>query len=192
MRLNSMVLCLLAATAFGQEPTGGNTDMNDLVDDINDLIDLFPPVPSDFQLPTEIPSVPVFDNVGPPPSTLLNVLITAIPASVFPELFFQDGRNSLISEFQAGNTPDWYEALPTDIKSYLSALAAEMTSAGVTLPTSGGLGFSFPTDGFGGGNGDDDDGEGTSTSSGLGSRPTGAVAGSLAVAAGILGVAIAL
>lgn len=62
------------------------------------------------------------------------------------------------------------------------------------MPTS--VDFTVPTDlsdgGDGGDGGDGDNGEGTATSSALGSRPTGAIAGSLAVAAGILGAAIAL
>ena len=149
------------------------------------MVDKLPPGPTNIQIPTDIADVTFFDDLGDPPDTLLNVLITAIPPTVLPQIIMPAGRSSLLSEFQEGNTPSWYNDLPTDVKSYFSAVAAKMTSDGVTIPTT--VDFDFPTDIE-----VDGDGEGTATSSGLGSRPTGAIAGSLAVAAGILGAAIAL
>lgn len=151
------------------------------------MVDKLPPGPTNIEIPTSFPEITFFDDVGEPPESLLQVLITAIPPSVLPQLIMPSGRSSLLSEFQDGNTPSWYNELPTDIQSYFSAVAAKMTDEGVTIPTS--VDLEFPTDL---GNDGEGGGEGTSTSSGLGARPTGAIAGSLAVAAGILGAAIAL
>jgi hypothetical protein len=138
-------------------------------------------------VPAVVASPTNFDGITVPDS-LLNVIATAVPADVLGDLMNPASRASLASEFHAGRTPDWFQALPTEVKNYFSSVAARMTSDGVVLPTSGPLvtgPLTIPTAA-------PTEAEATRSSSGLGSRPTGAVAGGLALAAGILGVAIIL
>jgi hypothetical protein len=135
----------------------------------------------------EIAATPTYFDGITVPDSLLNVIATAVPPDVLGDLLNPASRAALASEFHAGRTPQWFQALPTEVKSYFSSVAARMTSDGVTLPTSGPLvtgPLTIPTAAA--------TEEATRSSSGLGSRPTGAVAGGLALAAGILGVAIIL
>lgn len=156
---------------------------------------MLPPVPSGFTLPTTIPTQNFFDDVGPAPPGLLKAVMSAVPQSVFPDLMQAGGRRSLASDFAAGHTPEWFQALPTDVKQYLTSIAAKMTSDEIAVPTYGPLvtsgGLTLPTDEAG----DSGSGSGSASSSSstdAAARPTGAVAGGLAIAVGILGAAIAL
>lgn len=107
------------------------------------------------------------------------------------QLLLPTGRSSIASEFQAGNTPSWYEDLPTEVKSYVLAMKSQVDSGEVDLnatrtpaPTS-----SSSEDGDGSENGN---GPATETSSGLAPHATGEVAASLLGALGILGLAVVL
>ncbi|KAK2801127.1 hypothetical protein FQN50_007856 [Emmonsiellopsis sp. PD_5] len=74
---------------------------------------------------------------------------------------------SVASDINDGSPPAWFTGLPSDAQSYLQSQASALATA---IPT----------------------GDGASPTSNPGVRPTGAVLASLAGAAGVLGLAIAL
>ena len=149
-------------------------------------MDILPPVPTDYVIPTG-PATLRGDLPAPPPN-LLQDIMTAVPTTVVAGLLDPAYRSSMASEFKAGNTPDWFNDLPSGVRDYVSLLQAKMTSAGITYD-GGALetgSLDVPS------REESNDSDGTSPSSALASRPTGALAGGLAVAVGILGAAVAL
>lgn len=99
-------------------------------------------------------------------------------------------RSSIASKFKAGNTPQWYQTLPTAVKSYIESLQTFIADGNydpsATQPT-----YTLPVQ--------------TSTTNMVGNnkvvttsskaaapRPTGEVALGLSAVVGILGLAIAL
>ncbi|OJJ49344.1 hypothetical protein ASPZODRAFT_91905 [Penicilliopsis zonata CBS 506.65] len=104
-------------------------------------------------------------SIPVPPSSILDVLETAIPASVIAELDNSSGIAALASEVADGSVPGWYQSLPADVKSYLTSMYEEIEA---------------------------DSASAGATSTGGAPAATGAVALGLAGAAGILGLAIAL
>lgn len=114
---------------------------------------------------------------------MIGQILTAVPASVLVQLVNSSARSSIAGEFKAGNTPAWYQALPSDVKNYivnvqvhatLVPTAAAAATGGNPDPTSTN---NTPT---------------TSTSTALASRQTAAVFASLSGVLGILGLGVAL
>lgn len=143
-----------------------------------------------------MPFVTPGGNLLQPPPTLVGAIISALPGSVLIDLAMSGPASSIASEFRAGNTPQWYATLPADIKSYVSALAAQRASGGVDLsatPTPvnwAGTSSPSPT----GQVANEEGGDVTSSKSkGMGAQPTQAPLGfSIAAAVGLVGVALAL
>ncbi|KAL4952301.1 hypothetical protein BDW69DRAFT_23593 [Aspergillus filifer] len=134
-------------------------------------------------------------NLLQPPSSLINDIITAVPPTVLAQLMMPSGRSSIASEFSAGNTPTWYEDLPSEVKSYVLAMKSQVAAGDVDLnttrtpaPTSTG---STESEG-GSASGESGDLPATETSSGLAPHATGEVAASLLGALGLLGLAVVL
>ena len=148
------------------------------------LLEMLPPIPTDFTAPTGNPTI--LNKMPTLPTSLVGAILTAVPGDVIANLMNPLSREEMASSFQAGDLPDWYNDLPTGVKGYFSEFAAQMTDEGVTYQPSGAIATGIP-EGIQG----NADGEGA-TSTALASRPTGAVAGGLLVAAGVLGAAIAL
>lgn len=67
-------------------------------------------------------------------ASIIQVLQTALPSSLFQEALTNSAAVSsqIASEFAAGETPSWYSAIPSDIKTYLnpsnSAAASSIVS----------------------------------------------------------------
>ncbi|KAL4799191.1 hypothetical protein BDV19DRAFT_294224 [Aspergillus venezuelensis] len=134
-------------------------------------------------------------NLLQPPSSLINDIITAVPPTVLAQLMMPSGRSSIASDFSAGNTPTWYEDLPSEVKSYVLAMKSQAAAGDVDLnttrtpaPTS--TGSSDSEDGSA--SGESGDSPATETSSGLAPHATGEVAASLLGALGLLGLAVVL
>ncbi|PYH95914.1 hypothetical protein BO71DRAFT_428599 [Aspergillus ellipticus CBS 707.79] len=72
------------------------------------------------------------NNISPPPHLVVDQVRTGVPATVLAELFVPSKRSSLANEFNAGRTPAWYLALPTDAKTYLSDVRRQMRAGEVT------------------------------------------------------------
>ncbi|PGH18098.1 hypothetical protein AJ79_00726 [Helicocarpus griseus UAMH5409] len=187
---------LLAATAvLGAEnqPATTSVDIAAMQGQISQLIGMLPPVPTDFK-PAGDPAK-ILSSVGAPPPSLVRVIMTSVPSNVFADVINPASRKALASDFKAGKTPDWYNNLPTEVKEYVSGLAAKMTSEGVSMKTDGPLATGISGGGGGSakaGVGSQPGSGGSSSSSALAPRNTGAVAGSLAVVMGVFAAAIAL
>lgn len=102
-------------------------------------------------------------------------------------------RASLANDFKAGKTPEWYGALPTDVKSYLSVVKSQIADGALTAPPKKAAAQTEPasadatTSGSGGS-------AASATSSGAGAggvKPTGLIVGGMG-ALGVLGAAMAL
>ncbi|KAH8668541.1 hypothetical protein BX600DRAFT_510632 [Xylariales sp. PMI_506] len=57
------------------------------------------------------------------PSSLRQEIMTAIPANVLVSLMNPAYRTSMASDFAAGNTPSWYQTLPSDLKTFFASMA---------------------------------------------------------------------
>lgn len=138
-----------------------------------------------FSLPFVTPG----GNLIQPPASLVGAIITAVPASVLLELAQPSLRSSIASEFRAGNTPAWYQTLPTPVKSYIESLNTQIAAGGVDLnATPSRFDFDVPTT-----TATSDGGvSGTSTSKAIAAQATGDIGLSLAAVVGILGAMIAL
>lgn len=87
-----------------------------------------PPLPK----PTKTANL---DNLPAPPRSLIPQLISAVPPTVLVDMVNPSRRSALASDFKAGNTPSWYGALPTDVKSYLSVVKKEVNNGALTATT---------------------------------------------------------
>ncbi|KAJ5082546.1 hypothetical protein N7532_011589 [Penicillium argentinense] len=74
-----------------------------------------------FDMPsmTSSPDIPNFSG-DVPPASIESVLITAVPASYLSQLAIPSARSSIFSEIANGHYPQWYEDLPSSVKSWVS------------------------------------------------------------------------
>ncbi|KAF7131238.1 hypothetical protein CNMCM5793_004288 [Aspergillus hiratsukae] len=131
-----------------------------------------------------MPTAPAFTYDGMPPPSIASVLITAVPSSYMSQLADPTVRSSLMNDIKQGHYPDWYTDLPNSVKQWLSTNYATMTGAMATA-----------TGNSGSDSGSNEGGASSSSSQGAAPAapaPTGAIAFSIAGAAGILGLALAL
>lgn len=130
------------------------------------------------------------DNISAPPRSLIPQIISAVPPTVIVELMNPSRRSSLAAEFKAGNTPSWYGALPTDVKSYLSVVKKQISDGALTATT----GLAYETQGVSTTTVAKASATSTSTSSGLaapGARQTGLGISAFG-ALGVVGAALVL
>ncbi|KAL4912642.1 hypothetical protein BDW62DRAFT_206293 [Aspergillus aurantiobrunneus] len=176
--------------ALGQEVTAtvNGTEMQNAADSLLSMFPSATPYTANFTAPG--------GNLIQPPSSLINDIITAVPATVLAQFMLPSGRSSIASEFQAGNTPSWYQELPTEVKSYILAMKSQVAGGNVDLNATR---TPAPTSASSeGGNDSESDSESgdsepaTETSSGLAPHATGEVAASLMGALGLLGLAVVL
>lgn len=57
-------------------------------------------------------------------------IFTGVPQKVLIDLMNPAGRSSIASEFAAGNTPSWYNDLPTPVKSYIESIHEAIKTGG--------------------------------------------------------------
>ncbi|KAJ5135028.1 uncharacterized protein N7515_004306 [Penicillium bovifimosum] len=131
-----------------------------------------------------------FANISPPPKSLIPEILSVVPVSVIWELINPDQRSALGSQFRAGTTPAWYNALPSDVKSYMSVVKAQISdgahtaTTGPTAANTASIVTATATEGSG-------SGSATSTSTGGAAQATGLTV-SVMGALGVLGLALAL
>lgn len=135
-----------------------------------------------------------FANISPPPKAMIQEILSVVPMSVYWELMDPQSRSSLAQQFSAGTTPAWYSSLPTDVKSYMTVVRAQISGGALTATT--GLAYASKTSAASAATGTATDasasGAGSSSSSsGLAAHPT-VMTGSLIGALGVLGLAVAL
>ncbi|KAE9372840.1 hypothetical protein N431DRAFT_467070 [Stipitochalara longipes BDJ] len=128
-------------------------------------------------------------NLPQPAPSLIGPIITGVPVSVLVELAQPALRSSIASEFKAGNTPQWYQTLPTAVKSYIESLQSFVANGqydpSATQPT---YSFPVPTSTTTAGNNKIK----TTSSKAESPRPTGEIALGMSAAIGVLALAIAL
>jgi hypothetical protein len=129
-----------------------------------------------------------FANISPPPKSLIPEILSVVPVSVIWELINPAERSALGSQFKAGTTPAWYNALPSDVKSYMSVVKAQISdgahkaTTGPTAANTASVTTATATEGSG---------SATSTSTGGAAQATGLTV-SVMGALGVLGLALAL
>ncbi|PLB42534.1 uncharacterized protein BDW47DRAFT_121638 [Aspergillus candidus] len=155
---------------------------------------------TDFELPTDMPTEMPGD-FKMPPSSIISVLMTAVPPSFYSQMGDPDARSSVFNDIHGGHYPDWYNELPNSVKTYIST--AYQTD-GPSKPTGDSTTTGSSSSETGSGSSTKEgSSSGSSTDSGSTSSlpsatsesiavPTGAVAASLAGVAGVLGLAIVL
>ncbi|KAF2756473.1 hypothetical protein EJ05DRAFT_501978 [Pseudovirgaria hyperparasitica] len=84
---------------------------------------------------TEIPTrlmnvVQANKHSDPPPTSLMLAIFTGVPQTVLAQLVDPSARASIASEFAAGNTPDWYNELPSGVKSYVQSINEAIKTGG--------------------------------------------------------------
>ncbi|EAS27661.3 uncharacterized protein CIMG_10266 [Coccidioides immitis RS] len=167
MQFKSLAFLLLSATALASpEPAQKRDDLDEITSAINDITSA---------IPTDLSGLKSLSAYIPPPG-IASVLATAIPSDVRESIQANptaalEFNSALYSSLKAGQTPSWYEDLPDDVKSYLNRIARITGSDG---PQATGAG------------------EPAQTSDNFAPRATGAIAASVAGAAGLLGLAFAL
>ncbi|OGM41926.1 hypothetical protein ABOM_009828 [Aspergillus bombycis] len=111
------------------------------------------------------------------------------PPSALAQLVVPAQRSALASEIDAGHTPSWYLALPSDVKSYMAEVKKEMADGALTATT----GKYAPAKATA--ESTKDGGASSTTSSGMAAaraQPTGGLVLGGMGALGVLGVALAL
>ncbi|KAL2869093.1 uncharacterized protein BJX67DRAFT_379571 [Aspergillus lucknowensis] len=180
--LHYMTLCLMSTVGALSAEVTASVNSAELQNAADQLLSMFPsatPFTATFTVPG--------GNLLQPPPTLVKDIITAVPPTVLAQLLMPTGRSSIASEFKAGNTPDWYQELPSEVKNYVLAMKSQVGAGNVNLSAT-------PTEAAAtSGNGDGDgDAAATETSSGVAARATGYVAASMVSVLGLLGVAVVL
>ncbi|PGG97231.1 hypothetical protein GX51_07430 [Blastomyces parvus] len=171
--LYTLVFLMVGVFAVAQDPTPAyKSELNRLQEQIKSLEHMIPTGKvGNMPAPTKVEFPSVLAKLDDPPASFIQIFATAIPQTAFKSLLDPEGRNAIASEMKAGNTPDWFNNLPSPVKSYLSHIQVQATAT------------DMPVNGKGGS---------TSTSTALAAKQTGVVTGGLVLAAGVLGLAVAL
>ncbi|KAI1951225.1 hypothetical protein LOZ57_001780 [Ophidiomyces ophidiicola] len=183
MQFKSLAFFFLTATALATpEAQQKRDDLNDLKSLVGGLATA---LPSDLAgIAHDLKSLSNFL----PPSGIISVLATAIPPGVRSSIEANptnalNFNSELHSSLKAGNTPSWYNNLPSDVKSYLNQIggftptgSSSQTGGSASRPTSNPSQSNTPA----------------RASGNIAPRATGAIAASFAGVAGLLGVAIML
>ena len=72
-----------------------------------------------------------------PPASIQSVLITAIPSSYLSHLADPSARSSMFNEIANGHYPQWYEDLPSSVKSWVSEHYEPTGGPGNSAPANG-------------------------------------------------------
>lgn len=146
--------------------------------------------------------------MGSIPTSVLGVLMTAIPPSVVSALANPTQAASMFQQIEQGQIPDWYNNLPDSVKAWAtSAAIAELGGDVATATPAGSASTPAVTTSSASSSSETASGNSQTTSSGSSgaaptststptstpnAAPTGAVAVSFAGAAGLLALALAL
>ncbi|RMJ25329.1 hypothetical protein PHISP_03816 [Aspergillus sp. HF37] len=189
MRITALFWLCLSITALAAPEGGGDQQDSANWSSFRNSVKTMSFTNPGITIPTQAGNL---GNLPPPPRSLINEVISAVPPSVLVDLVVPSRRASLASEFSAGNTPGWYKTLPTDVKSYVKEVKSEIKNGALTATTGpASQTATATTTGTAAGST-----AASSTSSGAaagGARATGGpLAASAAGALGMLGVAIVL
>ncbi|KAB8071859.1 hypothetical protein BDV29DRAFT_178434 [Aspergillus leporis] len=65
-----------------------------------------------------------------PPSSIRNILATAIPPSFYVDMLDPASSSSILNEVSAGNFPAWYSSLPSNVKAWATTAFEDKTLSG--------------------------------------------------------------
>ncbi|GKZ28214.1 hypothetical protein AbraIFM66950_000026 [Aspergillus brasiliensis] len=124
MHLPSLLLLptLLATTAICAPEPIPNVNLDD--SNLAALAQALKPTTN----PTRTQPLPNLESVSPPPHAVVHQVLTAVPPTALAQLFVPAKRVALASEFSAGNTPEWYKALPTDVQNYFAEVKRQISA----------------------------------------------------------------
>lgn len=74
-------------------------------------------------------------NISPPPPSLINQIITAVPPSALLEIINPTKRRTLAEQIRAGSTPAWYSSLPPNVRGYMGVIRSQVQQGALTQPT---------------------------------------------------------
>ena len=72
------------------------------------------------------------------PSSIESVLATAVPSSFLSQMADPTAHSSIVSEIEDGHFPDWYNDLPTSVKSWFETAYGGSDASSSDGPTSPG------------------------------------------------------
>ncbi|PLN85328.1 hypothetical protein BDW42DRAFT_190905 [Aspergillus taichungensis] len=140
-----------------------------------------------------------------PPSSIISVLMTAVPPSFYSQMGDSDARSSFFKDIHEGHYPDWYNELPNSVKTYISTAyqtdapskpTGDSTATGSSSSETGSSSSSKEGSSSGSSSSSSTDSDSKSSSPSATSEsiaaPTGVLVAGLAGVAGVLGLAIVL
>lgn len=85
-------------------------------------------------MPSINPTAVHMGNISPPPPSLVNQIITAVPPSALLEIINPTKRRTLAEQIRAGSTPAWYSSLPPDVRGYMGVIRSQVQQGALTQP----------------------------------------------------------
>ncbi|KAF9891608.1 hypothetical protein FE257_003619 [Aspergillus nanangensis] len=146
------------------------------------LISMFPNA-TPFTIAFQTPG----GNLVRPEPSVVAAIITGVPPTIIAKLALPAARSSLASEFKAGNTPAWYQALPDSVKDYVKSMNSQVKAGAVNLSATPTEVSTMTDSGSSGKNA-----AASSTSEGFAPHITGEVSAGIMGALGVLGIALIL
>ncbi|ODM22718.1 hypothetical protein SI65_00307 [Aspergillus cristatus] len=193
MQYKTLSLLLLSATAMAAPQDGNN--YSDLIGDLDSLASqtgILSSIPTNL----DIPDIP---------SSVVEVLATAIPSTWLQNILTNSAaQTSVLNDLESSKYPDWWSSVPTGVQSYLwdvqSSLDASVTPTSGSSGTTTGSSATATSTSDSDDDNSDDSSSSSSSSSGAAASDTSAgaapaqtaMAATVAGAAGILGLALAL
>ncbi|KAL5336911.1 hypothetical protein BJX70DRAFT_400251 [Aspergillus crustosus] len=205
MRFSILALVFVATTAVAQDDTSASTtivDIGKLPSQLSQLAGLLPTLPANWELPESVRNLK--NSLPTPPPGIIKDILVGVPTDVIRGLVNPAARNALQESVANGDSPEWYQDLPTPVKEYFALFASQIAESSITYnPTA-----AVATSGGGGGStseastGDDEEGgeawdlgeaeDEDDDNGAVGVQLNKTIATCIFVAVGILGVAIAL
>jgi hypothetical protein len=194
MQYKTLPLLLLSATAMAAPQDGNNN--SDIIADLDSLASR-----------TEIlSSIPTNVDIPGVPSSVVEVLATAIPSTWLQNILTNSAaQTSLLNDLESSKYPDWWSSVPTGVQSELWDIESSLDASATPTPdssstTASGSATATSTSDSDDDNSDDSSSPSSSSSSGAAASDTSegaapaqtAMAATVAGAAGILGLALAL
>ncbi|KAI9043354.1 uncharacterized protein KD926_003884 [Aspergillus affinis] len=128
MQYKALSLLALSAVALAAPSPQQNTELEEMPDYEEYVSSVGAAAsktdPAGFGVPTDLGV----------PTSVLAVLVTAMPASFVSQLADPSAVSQLDKDWESGKYPAWYSSLPGDVKDYVSSMYAEYSDAS-TLPT---------------------------------------------------------
>ncbi|KAL4885415.1 hypothetical protein BJY04DRAFT_214215 [Aspergillus karnatakaensis] len=206
MRFSIIALVFAATTAFAQEDDAPATtsavisNIGKLPSQLSQLAALLPTLPPNWELPESVRNLK--NSLPTPPPGILKDIVSGVPDDVLRGLVNPASRSALQQSVADGDSPQWYQDLPTPVKEYFALFATQIAEKSLTYKPNAAVATPGSTVEASTGDGDDEEGDGgeswdlgeqddgdNAAAGGFGGR---AMSTSAFVAVGILGAALIL